>query len=169
MKWHIFKTMWAAILTMIVLRSATAGWSAKDLQTLDLSGIFGSPRLLRGAIPNAVGSWSKLRTLMLRFQGLSGRIPHAVGSMTKLVTFLFPGGTSSLEKWAGQMRGAIPDAVGSWLKMTHLNIMCHSLNGPIPHVVGSLDGPCLATGDRIPAIESDSIPKRSFVIVCWIA
>ena len=83
---------------------------------------------MRGAIPNAVGSWLMMEDLQLN-QRLSGAIPHAVRSMRAIHRF-----------WLlyNSLRGPIPDAIGSMQDVQELLVVGNSLRGPIPHAVGRL-------------------------------
>ena len=98
-------TMWAAILPMIILRSANASWSTEHVQKLVLSGQRKpSTRYLSGTIPDTLDSCSKLILLDLSYQAFRGPIPHVVGSMIALENFVAIGNI---------LRGPIPHAVHS--------------------------------------------------------
>ena len=153
--------MWAAMLAMTMLQPR-----AEHLRILDLSGsnldsrgnlrgaipnavdswsnmerLHMSYQDLRGAIPNAVGSWSKMERLFLRLQNVSGPIPHAFGSMTALQMLdLSAPARVYAPRLPGNLRGAIPSAVGYWSKMIEFKIDSQILSGSIPDAVGSMPG-----------------------------
>ena len=107
MKWQASHTMFVAIVAMSVLRSAGAQHRTLSGQTLGLSNRYNLLGNLSGAIPDAVGSWSKMTALKVEYQKLRGPIPDAIGSMIGVRTF---------RASANRLGGSIPDVLVPWLQ-----------------------------------------------------
>ena len=102
------------------VRTAAAG----RVTLLDLGG-----NALSGPIPEALGSLSNLKRLILYGNALSGPIPESLGNLSNL-TYLYLYGNA--------LSGPIPESLGNLSNLTYLYLNGNALSGPIPDALGRL-------------------------------
>ncbi|GJX90996.1 leucine-rich repeat-containing protein [Tanacetum coccineum] len=99
------------------------------LNHLDLYGNSFHGNIPNGAIPESIGSLTKLTYLSLYGNNFSGTIPRSIGSLTKL-TFL--------DLSSNKLSGTIPMSIGYLTKLTYLVLSENSFYGTIPREFGNL-------------------------------
>ena len=88
-----------------------------------------SDNLLKGTIPEELGSLTYLTYLDLRRNQLSGAIPSSLGNLTKL---------QILALHENLLTGSIPAALGNLTNLTYLTLHQNRLTGSIPAALGNL-------------------------------
>ena len=85
---------------------------------------------LRGAIPSSLGNLTQLQILALHENLLSGQIPAALGNLTEL---------TYLTLHENRLTGSIPTTLGNLTNLTtELNLSRNQLTGTIPDSLGNL-------------------------------
>jgi Leucine-rich repeat (LRR) protein len=84
---------------------------------------------VKGTIPAALSNLTQLQYLGLGLNGLLGTIPAALGSLSRL---------TYLDLYFNLLEGSISSALGSLSQLTHLDLESNRLTGTIPATLGSL-------------------------------
>lgn len=93
---------------------------------------------LKGAIPSAVGSLSRLRELDLSWNNdISGAIPATLGNLTSLEVLDLNDQTGQHDRSRG-LTGEIPQELGRLTRLRILDLGWHRLDGEIPAELGNL-------------------------------
>lgn len=92
---------------------------------VDLSGARTNPGVLSGAIPDALGQLSGLKSLNLSYNALSGTIPAVLGQLSRL---------ESLDLSNNRLSGAIPPLLARLPRLRALNVEHNRLTGTVPWV-----------------------------------
>jgi Leucine-rich repeat (LRR) protein len=84
---------------------------------------------LVGTIPDSIGGFPDLRTLLLYDNKLRGSIPSAIGQLVKMDTMILD---------RNELTGTIPASIGNLTAMTLFNADGNLLTGPLPRELGNL-------------------------------
>jgi len=85
---------------------------------------------IAGSIPEEIGHLSKLRTLLLRGNGIGGSIPTAIGLLSNLVT---------LDLSNNRIEGTIPSEMASLTRIKTINFSDNKLTGEVPEEFQNMD------------------------------
>ncbi|XP_062115779.1 probable LRR receptor-like serine/threonine-protein kinase At1g56140 isoform X2 [Humulus lupulus] len=112
-----------------------------------LEAVFASDTELTGKIPDFIGSWSNLTTLVFQGNSFQGPIPSTFANLTSLVqlrlsdisnassSLAFVANMKSLETLElrnNDIIGSIPWNIGELTRLKHLDLSFNKLNGQIP-------------------------------------
>ncbi|KAK9116817.1 hypothetical protein Sjap_015764 [Stephania japonica] len=82
-----------------------------------------------GSLPQSIGQLKYLRSLVLRYTGLTGPIPTTIGNMSSL---------SELDLSSNLLVGSIPQSIGQLYSLYSLDLSSNYLTGPIPTTIGTM-------------------------------
>lgn len=93
-----------------------------------------------GSIPDEIGSLSRLRTLLLKGNGIGGSIPKGIGNLSKLVT---------LDVSENNLEGTIPTEMGNLKQIKSIIMDGNQLTGTVPQEFSKLNLMTLTLHDNV--------------------